>query len=273
MTNATRSKTKSQNDRGIELIPVYRATDQTHHFIDKMIWNPKQSGPTDEEAYVIKYAFHYIQKYKKVPAQPFRIGENTYMVYFTKVGLALRIETTTPAATSTKGFSFDLQALWDMEHAGRYQYNIIQNLEPEDQYDLTENIKRTKECSKGREYRCLSKEELHFEHHGTIEVDRTNLTFMGVPFPDLKSLDSFASDLALIYRYSDTLPTVEHIENHRDLMLNKITIDEYLAKEGIAKRESALPVSEEEARKHEDIYPDYYYTDPETGHLRNMLGI
>jgi hypothetical protein len=62
-----------------------------------------------------------------------------------------------------------------------------------------------------------------------IEIDRTNLTLMGVSFPDLETLEGVAFGVGS-NMFEGWQPTKEDIEIARDLALNKITIEQVLQK-------------------------------------------
>ena len=59
----------------------------------------------------------------------------------------------------------------------------------------------------------------------TIEVDRNNLTIMGVKFPDLKTLESTANALGS-NMFEGFKPTPKGIEIIRDYITGKISFDE-----------------------------------------------
>jgi hypothetical protein len=61
-----------------------------------------------------------------------------------------------------------------------------------------------------------------------IEIDRSNLTIMGVKFPDLKSLESTANALGS-NMFEGYEPTPKGIEIIRDYVLGKITLPELVA--------------------------------------------
>ena len=55
-----------------------------------------------------------------------------------------------------------------------------------------------------------------------IQVDRVNLTIMGVPFPDLATLERTANAIGS-NMFEGFEPTVNHITLIRDYVMNKIT--------------------------------------------------
>lgn len=59
----------------------------------------------------------------------------------------------------------------------------------------------------------------------TIEVDRSNLTIMGVKFPDLKTLESTANALGS-NMFEGYQPTPKGIEIIRDYITGKISLNE-----------------------------------------------
>ena len=61
-----------------------------------------------------------------------------------------------------------------------------------------------------------------------IEIDRSNLTIMGVKFSDLKSLESTANALGS-NMFEGYEPTPKGIEIIRDYVLGKITLPELVA--------------------------------------------
>jgi putative transcriptional regulator len=61
-----------------------------------------------------------------------------------------------------------------------------------------------------------------------IEIDRSNLTIMGVKFPDLKSLESTANALGS-NMFEGYEPTPKGIEIIRDYVAGKITLPELVA--------------------------------------------
>ena len=61
-----------------------------------------------------------------------------------------------------------------------------------------------------------------------IEIDRSNLTIMGVKFSDLKSLESTANALGS-NMFEDYEPTSKGIEIIRDYVAGKITLPELVA--------------------------------------------
>jgi putative transcriptional regulator len=62
----------------------------------------------------------------------------------------------------------------------------------------------------------------------TIEIDRNNLTIMGVKFSDLKSLESTANALGS-NMFEGFQPTPKGIEIIRDYVSGKITLSELVA--------------------------------------------
>jgi putative transcriptional regulator len=65
-----------------------------------------------------------------------------------------------------------------------------------------------------------------------IEVNRENLTIMGVPFPDIDSLESAASGIGT-NMFEGFVPTPKIVEIMRDFLLNKITDKEALKQLGV----------------------------------------
>jgi hypothetical protein len=59
----------------------------------------------------------------------------------------------------------------------------------------------------------------------TIEIDRTNLTIMGIKFSDLKTLESTASALGS-NMFEGYIPTPKGIEIIRDYVIGKISLTE-----------------------------------------------
>lgn len=59
----------------------------------------------------------------------------------------------------------------------------------------------------------------------TIEIDRKNLTIMGVKFSDLKTLESTANALGS-NMFEGYIPTPKGIEIIRDYVVGKITLSE-----------------------------------------------
>ncbi|MFZ1789169.1 MAG: antitoxin VbhA family protein [Saprospiraceae bacterium] len=59
----------------------------------------------------------------------------------------------------------------------------------------------------------------------TIEIDRINLTIMGVKFSDLKTLESTANALGS-NMFEGYIPTPKGIEIIRDYVIGKITLTE-----------------------------------------------
>jgi putative transcriptional regulator len=66
-----------------------------------------------------------------------------------------------------------------------------------------------------------------------IELNRENLTLMGVPFPDLKTLESAAAAIGS-QMFEGYEPTPSTIALFRDLMLHTITPNQFtqIVKEG-----------------------------------------
>ncbi len=62
----------------------------------------------------------------------------------------------------------------------------------------------------------------------TIEIDRSNLTIMGVKFSDLKTLESTANALGS-NMFEGYKPTPKGIEIIRDYVTGKITLTELVA--------------------------------------------
>ena len=62
----------------------------------------------------------------------------------------------------------------------------------------------------------------------TIEIDRNNLTIMGVKFSDMKTLESTANAL-WSNMFEGSKPTPKGIEIIRDYVTGKITITELVA--------------------------------------------
>jgi len=62
----------------------------------------------------------------------------------------------------------------------------------------------------------------------TIEIDRSNLTIMGVKFPDLKTLESTANALGS-NMFEGFKPTPKGIELIRDYVTEKISLSELVA--------------------------------------------
>lgn len=60
-----------------------------------------------------------------------------------------------------------------------------------------------------------------------IEIDRKNLTLMGVPFPDVQTLESIAYGIGSTM-YEGFEPTPRKIEIIRDFVLGKISISEFI---------------------------------------------
>lgn len=60
-----------------------------------------------------------------------------------------------------------------------------------------------------------------------IEIDRDELTIMGVKFPDLKTLESTANALGS-NMFEGYQPTPKGIEIIRDYVLGKITLTEFV---------------------------------------------
>ena len=63
----------------------------------------------------------------------------------------------------------------------------------------------------------------------TIEIDRNNLTIMGVKFSDLKTLESTANALGS-NMFEGFIPTAKGIEIIRDYVTGKISLNELVAK-------------------------------------------
>lgn len=59
----------------------------------------------------------------------------------------------------------------------------------------------------------------------TIEIDRINLTIMGVKFPDLKTLESTANALGS-NMFEGFKPTPKGVEIIRDYVAGKISLNE-----------------------------------------------
>lgn len=68
----------------------------------------------------------------------------------------------------------------------------------------------------------------------TIEIDRQNLTLMGVKFSDLKSLENAANALGSSM-YEGYVPTAKGVEIIRDYIAGEISLSELVA---IAKQKS-----------------------------------
>jgi len=62
----------------------------------------------------------------------------------------------------------------------------------------------------------------------TIEIDRNNLTIMGVKFPDMKTLESIANALGS-NMFEGFNPTPKGIEIIRDYVTGKISLTEFVA--------------------------------------------
>lgn len=62
----------------------------------------------------------------------------------------------------------------------------------------------------------------------TIEIDRNNLTIMGVKFSDLKTLESTANALGS-NMFEGFKPTPKGIEIIRDYVTGKISLTEFVA--------------------------------------------
>ena len=60
-----------------------------------------------------------------------------------------------------------------------------------------------------------------------IQIDRNNLTIMGVSFPDLKTLDRAAKAIGT-NMYEGFEPTESRITLIRDYILNKITFPQFI---------------------------------------------
>lgn len=61
-----------------------------------------------------------------------------------------------------------------------------------------------------------------------IEIDRTNLSIMGVKFTDLKTLENTANALGS-NMYEGFIPTPKGIEIIRDYVTGKISLSEFVA--------------------------------------------
>ena len=61
-----------------------------------------------------------------------------------------------------------------------------------------------------------------------IEIDRNNLTIMGVKFPDMKTLESIANALGS-NMFEGFNPTPKGIEIIRDYVTGKISLTEFVA--------------------------------------------
>ena len=61
----------------------------------------------------------------------------------------------------------------------------------------------------------------------TIEIDRNNLTIMGVRFSDLKTLESTANAIGS-NMFEGFKPTPKGVEIIRDYMIGKITLSELI---------------------------------------------
>jgi len=96
----------------------------------------------------------------------------------------------------------------------------------------------------------------------TIEIDRTNLTILGVKFSDLKTLESTANALGS-NMFEGFKPTPKGIEIIRDYVTGKISLTDLWH----------LPNKKPMSDSYKYIDPDYTYTDPETGLLRNLQDI
>lgn len=60
-----------------------------------------------------------------------------------------------------------------------------------------------------------------------IEIDRNNLTLMGVKFSDLKTLESTANAIGS-NMFEGFIPTSKGIEIIRDYVIGKITLTEFI---------------------------------------------
>jgi len=60
-----------------------------------------------------------------------------------------------------------------------------------------------------------------------IQIDRENLTIMGVSFPDLTTLNNTASAIGS-NMYEGFQPSVSHITLIRDYVMNKITFGQFV---------------------------------------------
>ena len=61
----------------------------------------------------------------------------------------------------------------------------------------------------------------------TIEIDRNNLTIMGVKFSNLKTLESTANAIGS-NMFEGFKPTPKGVEIIRDYMIGKITLSEFI---------------------------------------------
>ena len=61
----------------------------------------------------------------------------------------------------------------------------------------------------------------------TIEIDRNNLTIMGVRFPNLKTLESTANAIGS-NMFEGFKPTPKGVEIIRDYVIGKITLQELI---------------------------------------------
>ncbi|MBN2485215.1 MAG: antitoxin VbhA family protein [Bacteroidales bacterium] len=61
----------------------------------------------------------------------------------------------------------------------------------------------------------------------TIEIDRNNLTIMGVKFPNLKTLESTANAIGS-NMFEGFKPTPKGVEIIRDYLIGKITLSEFI---------------------------------------------
>ena len=61
----------------------------------------------------------------------------------------------------------------------------------------------------------------------TIEIDRNNLTIMGVRFPNLKTLESTANAIGS-NMFEGFKPTPKGVEIIRDYVIGKITLSELI---------------------------------------------
>jgi len=63
--------------------------------------------------------------------------------------------------------------------------------------------------------------------YSPIQIDRENLTIMGVSFPDLTTLNNTASAIGS-NMYEGFEPSVSHIALIRDYVMNKITFMQFV---------------------------------------------
>jgi hypothetical protein len=95
-----------------------------------------------------------------------------------------------------------------------------------------------------------------------IPVDRENLSIMGVQFPDLETLNS-AADAIGTNMFEGYEPTPRGIAIIRDYLWTRLRLTMSLSWQ----RRKNMPES------YKYIDPDYTYTDPKTGVLRNLGNI